>query len=43
MLSGIKLVDRADAERLAREERQQHKKEKKKQHKMVGRGLASAV
>ena len=38
MLSGIKLVDRADAERLAREERRQHKdkkKEQKKQQKKV--------
>ena len=38
MLSGIKLVDRPDAERLAREERRQHKdkkKEQKKQQKKV--------
>jgi hypothetical protein len=35
MLSGIKLVDRSDAERLVREERRRHKKEKKKKQKKV--------
>ena len=39
MLSGVKLVDRGEAERLAREERQRQKKEHKKdqkKHKKVG-------
>jgi DNA replication protein DnaD len=34
MLSGIKMVDRAEAERLARDERRQQKKDKKKNKKV---------
>ncbi len=35
MLSGVKLVARADAERLAKAERRGKHKEKKKKHKKV--------